>query len=217
MKESEVREFYDSFLKSTMVKYRLYGNARIDKAIDRILEYTTKNSKILDIGCGIGIVPEKISKKAKEGHVWGIDISEENIWYSNKTIKRNNTSFLQCDIVTEFKRLKEFLDEKIDILTMVDVIEHIPEKNRVDLFKNIEKLITNSGKVILTYPSPEYQKQLIYKEKDKLQIIDNIIEIDTLIKESSSAGLKLYHYSLESIWRKNDYVHVILEKESNDN
>jgi 2-polyprenyl-3-methyl-5-hydroxy-6-metoxy-1,4-benzoquinol methylase len=217
MDENEVKAFYNTFLKSTMVKYRLYGNARIERASERIIAHIENKTKILDIGCGIGIATEKMALKANDGYVWAIDLSDKNIWYANKTIKRKNIDFLECDTINEFKRLKEYISEKVDIVTLVDVIEHIPEEERIQLFKNIDKLTSSSGKIILTYPSPEYQKYLQSSKPEGLQIIDNIIELETLIAEASIAGFKLYHYSLETIWRKNDYVHVIFQKDSEDN
>lgn len=214
MIENDVMQFYDSFLESKMLSYRLYGNKRIDKAKDLILKLNNRNNIILDVGCGIGIIPEEISKNTSAKHIFGIDLSKKNIWYAKQTVKRKNISFFQIDIVKEFDKLKNYIGTKVDCITMIDVIEHIPENQRLIMLKNISNLMKNSGFLILTYPSPYYQKYLMLNNTDELQIIDNVIETGTLINEAELAGLKLHYCSFKSIYRKNDYVHVILEKEN---
>lgn len=216
MERNEVKEFYNEFLKSRMINYRLNSNPRLERAKVRILQEIKRTNKVLDIGCGIGIVTEQIANKASKGYVLGIDLSKENIWYSKKTINRKNLSFLECDIIEEFDKLNDNINGFMDIITMIDVIEHIPENCRQKLFQNINKISSSDVKLFLTYPSPGYQRYLIKNNPKELQIIDNIIELKTLIKETTSAGFEIVHYSLESIWRLHDYVHVILQKGEGD-
>jgi trans-aconitate 2-methyltransferase len=79
MESNTVREYYDDFLRSRMVNYRLYGNLRLDRAAERILPFVGTDSKVLDIGCGIGIVTSKVAARASRGHVWGIDMTAQRI------------------------------------------------------------------------------------------------------------------------------------------
>jgi hypothetical protein len=55
------------------------------------------------------------------------------------------------------------------------------------------------GVLLLTYPSPEYQRYLMQERPDELQIVDNVIEIEALFGEASAA---------ETLLRQATYVKV---------
>ena len=71
---------------------------------------------------------------------------------------------------------------------MVDVIEHLPPESYGQLFSNLNQVTSNCAKLILTYPSPEYQLYLQQHDPQELQIIDEVIEIKTLIKFALQSG-----------------------------
>ena len=155
------------------------------------------DSKVLDIGCGIGIVTSKVAARASRGHVWGIDLGRENIWYARQTIRNANLTFLEANVVTDFEVIRKQLPAKMDVVTMVDVIEHIPAEARPDLLVKIRALCSDDAVMVLTYPSPQYQEFLREHNPNELQIIDNIVLLEELLNEARMAGFSLKHYSLE--------------------
>jgi 2-polyprenyl-3-methyl-5-hydroxy-6-metoxy-1,4-benzoquinol methylase len=194
-----------------MLNYRLYGNRRLERAAERILPLVGAESKVLDIGCGIGMVTSKIAGRARRGHVWGIDLGRENIWYASQTIRNRNLTFLEADVVADFEAVRKQLAAKMDVVTMVDVIEHIPARARPDLLVKIRTLCSDDALMILTYPSPQYQEYLREHDPNELQIIDNVVLIEELINEARTAGFSLKHYSLETVWMRNQYVHCVFQ------
>jgi ubiquinone/menaquinone biosynthesis C-methylase UbiE len=66
------RVFYDDFLVSRLCDYRFHKNARIEAAIQRVLPFVTVDSNVLDVGCGIGLVAERVARKAKSGFIWAL-------------------------------------------------------------------------------------------------------------------------------------------------
>jgi len=72
----------------------------------------------------------------------------------------------------------------MDVVTMVDVIEHIPAEARPDLLVKIRALCSDDAVMILTYPSPQYQEYLREYDPNELQIIDNVVLIEELINEA---------------------------------
>jgi len=209
---TEVKNFYNNFTDSRMVQYRLYGNPRIDQAIELIKNYTFENSNILDIGCGIGIVPEKIAKKLTSGHIWACDISERNIEYAKKTIISEKIDFLVTDILENFSEVTTTIDRPIDLVSLVDVIEHLPIEKHKILFANLDKITSEQAVIILTYPSPQYQSYLKQNEAEELQVVDEEIEIGDLIKVASQANFHLKHFSYVDIWKNNQYIHCVFAK-----
>jgi trans-aconitate 2-methyltransferase len=211
MDPNRVREYYDGFLRSRMLNYRLYANARLDRAIERISPFVGTESNVLDIGCGIGIVTAKVAARASRGHVWGIDLGHENIWYAKQTIRKSNLTFLEADVVADFEVIRKKLSVKMDVVTMVDVIEHIPVEARPGLLTKIRALCSDDAVLVLTYPSPQYQEFLRVHNPNELQIIDNIVLLEELLNEARMAGFGLKHYSLETVWMRNQYVHCVFQ------
>lgn len=211
MDSAEVKSFYDDFLESKMLDYRIRGNPRIDKATERILDYVHSSSHVLDVGCGIGITAERVADELEGGHVWAFDISERNIWYARQTVERSNATFFAADVSGDKHAIREQLSGAVDVVTLVDVIEHIPQEKHAQLFSFFRSLMSDRSFIVLTYPSPQYQRHLIENDPDELQIIDQVIKREELIKAAQSAGFSLRHFSLEAIWKRNQYVHCVLQ------
>lgn len=207
----EVQRFYDDFFATRMLQYRIEGNLRIDSAIARALPLLTPASHVLEIGCGIGIVAEALAAKARRGRVVAVDTSERNIWYARRTVRNPRIAFHRIDILRQFSELRALLPGPVDLFVLVDVVEHLPAEARATLFHNMSAIAAGDARVLLTYPSPEYQRYLRKEKPEELQIIDHVIELDELRRDAEAAGLRLKHFSLEDVWRPNQYVHCIFE------
>jgi trans-aconitate 2-methyltransferase len=206
-----VRAFYDEFMVSRMLRYRLHGNARIEKAIERILPFVTRDSHVLEVGCGIGLVTEKIARKAGGGFVFACDISKQNVWYARQTVKESNVEFRELDVLHRFPELQAWLPRLLDLVVMVDVLEHLPPEERPPLFSNLRHLLTDEATMVLTFPSPQYLDYLRRNNPGELQVIDEVIELPALLALANETGFALRHFSLEDVWLKNQYVHAVLQ------
>ena len=77
------------------------------------------NIKILDIGCGGGLLSEGVSKLW--ANVYGIDFVKENINVAKKHAKKNNLKINYE--VKDFE--KEKISSKYDIIIIFEVLEHL--------------------------------------------------------------------------------------------
>jgi trans-aconitate 2-methyltransferase len=209
-----VQRFYDEFLQRRMVSYRVDGNMRIAKANKFFVANIKSDSTILDIGCGIGLATEAMAKKARKGRVVGLDLSAANIWYARQTISLRNASFHQMNIVSDSEAIQEFAGGPIDVFTMSDVIEHIPDDVRRNLFSLLYKLGSPQAKILVTIPSEFYQELLRVENPKELQIIDNVLTPEMLARESRDAGFALTYYRLIDMWQHVQYAHCVMEKSS---
>ena len=207
----QVRNFYDEFTRTRMVEYRIRGNARIDAAVNRIKPLLHPGFRVLDVGCGIGIVSERLARLVPEGTVLAVDLSPNNIWYAEQTTKAPNLKFSVLDVASEMESVREKIGGLADVVVLVDVIEHVPESDRLELFQKLRALSSRRSWLIMTYPSPQYQRYLQSTNPDELQIVDNVVELDVLIQETRRAGYHLKHYSLEDVWMANQYCHVVFQ------
>ncbi|MXU65949.1 class I SAM-dependent methyltransferase [Oceanomicrobium pacificus] len=207
-----IESFYDDFLKSKMIGYRVDGNKRISLAIDFALRNIDANASVLDVGCGIGIATEQIAKKANPSKVLGVDIAPENIGYARKTARHPNLDFLCINAAENLDAVRDHFAEGIDVICMFDVIEHIKPQDRRDLFASLSRVSNPGARLIVTYPSPEYQLHIMENNPDELQIVDEVIYESDLISEAGDAGWRLTRFEYKSVWSSNQYIHAVLAK-----
>jgi len=213
--KENVREFYNEFMSKRMVNYRINGNARIESAASFFASHICENDTVVDIGCGIGIAAEALAKKTRLGTVIGIDLSDKNIWYANKTVRLPNLKFHALDIIRDADRLRELLQGKtVDVFTLGDVLEHIPEDGRGLLFRSMAALGSPTVKILITIPSEFYQRYLMAEQPDELQIIDNVITPSLLEQEGRKEGFALTYFRVIAMWKPAQYVHCVLERET---
>jgi ubiquinone/menaquinone biosynthesis C-methylase UbiE len=210
---TEVKQFYDNFTDTRMLQYKLYGNPRIEQAVELITGYLTPDSNILDIGCGIGIVPEQVAAKLQQGKILACDLSENNINYARKTVESNKIEFFNVNVVENFEAIRHKLTSPVDLVTMVDVIEHLPADSYDELFNNLNQVTSDRAKLILTYPSPEYQIYLQKNEPEELQIIDEVIELNCLMQFALKYDFNLEYFTYIDVWKRNQYIHCVFSKE----
>lgn len=208
-----VREYYNDFLLKRMIGYRLNGNMRIDAARKFFCNHANEDSTIVDVGCGIGIISEALGRVATRGQVLGVDISDQNVWYARKTVDLPNVDFRSVDVIREASTIPPLLNGKsVDLFTLADVVEHIPEQDRPRLFDILSSLSSPDAKVLITIPSEFYQRYLMQENPDELQIIDNIITPTILAEEGRAAGFSMSYFRLVDMWAGVQYAHCVLEK-----
>ena len=82
-----------------------------------------KNIKILDIGCGGGLLSEPMCRLGAE--VTGIDASEKNINVAKMHCKKNNLKIKY--ICTSPEKLK--IKNKYDVILNMEIVEHVEDVN----------------------------------------------------------------------------------------
>ncbi|MEO7685212.1 MAG: class I SAM-dependent methyltransferase [Gemmatimonadaceae bacterium] len=206
-----VRIFYDGFSDRRMAQYEEQPNLRIERALARILPLVGSETRVLEIGCGIGLITERIAAKAAAGFVWGCDISGRSIARAEERVTAPNVAFRVCDVVREFDELRSWIDGRLTLVVMADVLEHLPQSSHATLFRNLREMLDDEASIALTFPSPNYQQFLREKNPEELQIIDEVIELKHVLDVASATGFGVKHYSEEDVWLTNQYVHCVLQ------
>ena len=115
---------------------------RMAYILEQIKNREIKNLKILDVGCGGGIICEPLARLGAK--VTGIDFAPNNIKVAKIHSKRNNLkiNYIYKDIE------KSKLDEKFDIILMFEVLEHLDNWKKT--IKNIKKNLNKKGMIIIS-------------------------------------------------------------------
>ena len=117
-------------------------NHRMTYILDQINTKNIKNLKILDVGCGGGIVCEPLARLGAK--VTGIDFSPNNIKAAKIHSEKNKLKINY--IYKDVEKLK--LEEKFDIILMFEVLEHLDNWKKT--IKNIKKNLNKNGKIIIS-------------------------------------------------------------------
>lgn len=133
------------------------------KIADTILDFAPKNKKILDIGCGDGLIAFLLSRR--NNTVWGIDNNATAIKLAKK--KTKSKLFLKKDAYKiEYKK-------QFDCVILSDIIEHL--KNPLKVIENSFNALKDEGTLILSTPLPLSNgiiDKFNYKEYTEKEIID---------------------------------------------
>jgi trans-aconitate 2-methyltransferase len=203
---NNIAKWYDEFSK-TQEEEGI--NLRNEKIQEWLVKFGLKeDSKILEIGCGIGTQTQLLAQYISEkGSILSNDISEKSIELARKRLnKYNNVKFLAGDIV------KQKIQEKFDIVLLPDVLEHIPIKDHLELFKKIRSVITDDGFILIHIPNPNYLQWCHENTPELLQVLDQPIYSDTLIENVYKNDFFMHYLKTYSIWiDNNDYQVIVLK------
>lgn len=207
MSESEVGQYYDKFSLNVLLNDFRRRNRRQVEIVRLLRKYIPQGVNVLEVGCGAGLISRELCKLSS--HLFSVDISSRNIEIAKQYSDHENHSFAVMDACSEPENLGEHAP--YDAILIPDVIEHIQIQHHKDLFENLVNMLSENGLIVMTYPSPAYQAYLKRHNPDALQIVDEEIELGKILEYS---GLYPVYYSLVDIWQKNQYVHLVLSKNS---
>ncbi len=107
--------------------------------LEFIKRYLNKdNPKILDFGCGTG---ENVLAFSRIGQSFGIDSSKQAIDFCRKKGLKNVYQITDENIP---------LKEKFDLVSMLDVLEHIDDKKALI---NVSKVLSEEGRILIAVPA----------------------------------------------------------------
>ena len=99
----------------------------------------------VDIGCGGGYNIKRLLKRCPEGHVFGVDISEESV---RKSIAVNKKDVgVRCDIVQGSVEALPFNDHVLDLATAFETVYFWPDL--AENFKEVRRVLMNGGHFVV--------------------------------------------------------------------
>ncbi len=202
----QVRGFYDRF-SGTFVRDYVYGNRRVDWQL-RFFKNAVppSSSDILVIGCGSGQSAHYLATRvAKHSRVLGVDLSDENLRIANALFSHRRVEYRQLDVV------RDRIEGKWQVVALPDVYEHLPRSGREVFHQALAALLTDTGRIVLTVPTPAAQ-QAVLRQGKSLQVIDEPVTLADLTAMATAINGHITYYNEVSVWEANDYAHAVIER-----
>ena len=139
-----------------------------------------KRGKLLDVGCGLGFFVKKVNNYPK-WQVSGYEISKTAVAFATNKLKLAN---IFCGKIEE----ADFPKNYFDIITLWDVIEHIPQPDK--MLNYISSILKDDGFLFIHTPNANIQlfkaklKKLIYGMKPKIHYLEAKDHINTYTAKS---------------------------------
>jgi 2-polyprenyl-3-methyl-5-hydroxy-6-metoxy-1,4-benzoquinol methylase len=206
VESNEISGFYDKFSRQQL---KTGINLRHYYLFSQILKSGLKrNSKVLEIGCGIGTLTKLVADYVKKGEVTGVDISPENIEIAKSRLRKSDHVRFVVSDMTDFMEGKLY-----DFILLADVIEHIPVENHKALFKTLSDHMHPGSLIFINVPHPQSIEYYRRNDPSKLQIIDQSIYAGQLMPDVEGNGLLLKKYFSYSLFHdQDDYAVVVFKK-----
>lgn len=192
--KENISEYYDNYT----VNQKKIGVSVRHKIIFNNLKKNglKRNSKVLEIGCGIGTVSSLIIKFINKGKFIGCDISPKSIEIANFTLNKYKNNHFICSDMSNFEH-----PDKFDFIVFPDVLEHIPVDQHKKLFENISKVCHHNTKLIINLPEPKTLNFVRKNKPELLQIIDQSLSMQELLNNTYPFGFyleKIIPYSIHT-------------------
>jgi SAM-dependent methyltransferase len=114
-------------------------------SVNLLKEIPSKNTKILDVGCGAGNFLSEIYKYIKNAKIVGIDNSFINLLFAKYFFSKDDTMLVCADVESEFWGVKR----QFDLVHLNDTYQYIAKKE--NLLKSISKVLTRDGILALIH------------------------------------------------------------------
>lgn len=201
------RAFYDDFVRKLLRDYAT-GNERMERAVAFALEAVpVEATEVLDVGCGIGWSSAEIARHRPNARVIGADLSPRLVETARALFGKEDRLEYQ---VRNF--IEEPIEGRFDAVVLLDVYEHFPVGDRSRVHERLDKLMKETGALVLAVPTPDHQRYLREDKPDGLQPVDEDVGREDLERLARDVGGRLAELRAHSVWRpgKEDYYHAVI-------
>jgi SAM-dependent methyltransferase len=141
-----------------------------------------------------------------DAQVVGLDISPKSIETAQKLFGSDRVSFRE-GILT-----KDTLSGSFDLIVLMDVYEHIALTDRPVLHEALQHLLSDAGRIVLSFPTPRHLAYLRKYDPDNIQPVDEDIDVHVIAKLATDTATEVLFYKEVDIWHPRDYAHAVLSR-----
>ena len=159
----EVEKSYDGWAPTYDDTLAEWDYRAPDEAAIILQSAIPKNSRILDVGCGTGLMGIALRKANFSGPIDGIDISADSLSTANK--RDVYRSLRQVDLQ---EHILDISEDAYDALTCIGVLTYVPETEVI--LEEFARVIKKGGIMIFT------QRDDLFHEREVANKIESLVE-----------------------------------------
>lgn len=199
---NQIKTYYDKFLDKLKADH-IRENPRHKHVKNTLMKLVKPGMKVLDIGCGTGISSYFMASQG--AIVTAVDLSEKLIEFAKQNSYHENITYLVADATKLDLGRNDY-----DLITMIDVMEHIPSNVIHELFEVIKRHTNSSTVIYLNIPDARYQTFARNNFPERLQIVDEAYSLDFLIQQFGKIGFEPIMINVYGIDMPYQYDEIIL-------
>jgi ubiquinone/menaquinone biosynthesis C-methylase UbiE len=165
-----------------------------------VAERIDANDKVLDFGCGPGSFLSVLNESGQFDSAVGVDLASNQIEFAKREIApKSVTGKLKFIGLDANSSKMPFEDNTFDVITLIEVIEHIHPYVVMRIFEELKRVLKPDGRFIVTtpnyrslWPAIEYGLNKFSPVKYHDQHINKYTP-NSLIKFLETAGLEITH------------------------
>jgi len=180
-----MKEIFDSYIKNSFGE----ENQAVFKFKQFEINYkkyfpANKDAKVLDIGIGRG---EMLSCYENWGYknYLGVDISPSTVTFC-KSIGLN------CELVQDSSQYLKDNQNTFELITLIDVLEHIPREHVVSFLKDVKNALKDGGVFIIQVPNLQAPDGQLHMYNDVTHMMGYIEH--SLQQVLITAGFTKFHF-----------------------
>lgn len=185
----EISEYQHIYENENTHFYYLATHKLIITLIQTNLKSSNKNLKILDAGCGTGLLAKHLEKF---GSVVGVDIDPHAIHYSSKR---------KVKVITASINKLPFKENEFDLVASVDVIYHDRVHDKIAL-KELYRVLKPGGHMIIRVPAYNWlmrssDKQVHTRERYSYRVFkERLMQAKFKVEKISYVQMLLFLFAL---------------------
>lgn len=192
------RAFYEEFSASVGLRDWLLPNARHEQLktiVASILE-GRRGLRILDIGCGAGVMSDYLTRY---GSVSAMDLSSKAVELGE---------LLAPSVSFHVSATPPASGPVFDLITLFDVIEHVPVVERPELLGRLRSALAPAGALLLSCPHPAHTMWMHSEQPELEQVVEEPVEVTDTLALAGELGLELTRYETYDIDRGGPQYHM---------
>lgn len=142
----DYQDIMDTVLKLTGETSEYYAHYKTRKLTEWLPEYLNKPSKILDFGCGVGLMTGNIATLFPQATIYGIDSSKKSIDMATNRYKNINFSVSEA--------ILPFPEQFFDLIIVSNVFHHIPYQEHAAYIAETFRVLRNQGTFVMIEVNP---------------------------------------------------------------
>ena len=199
---AEITEYYDNKLPYFMndVTNQNPRHGKIKTSLGSIVK---RESKVLELGCGIGILSKFMAQLGAK--VTAVDLSPKLIEYAQRESAHENIEYVNHDITNMMPATT------YDVIVLADVFEHIPCEKINNLMTIIKNASHENTVIYLNIPDGRFQSFMKENHPELLQIVDEVYPLPEIIVTFRLAGftpIKIDMYGIDVVYQYNEVLFI---------